>query len=83
MLCLARSADLDGLRLQSDRLVRRLGRPGRQVSAAVHLLTGGNVSPYINRLRIDEARTLLCDTTFSLTEIQLVAGYQTATRAPE
>ncbi len=58
------------------RLARKIVIPAKQVSAAINRVKGENVSRYINRLRIDEACTMLAGGK-SVTASMLDAGFNT------
>lgn len=63
--------------LNLSRLARKLALPSRQISQAINRATGGNVSQYINQLRISDACRLLEETEQSVTAIMLECGFQT------
>lgn len=63
--------------LNLTRLARRLSLPSRQISHAINRATGGNVSQYINALRVRDACRLLEETDQSVTSIMLESGFQT------
>ena len=63
--------------LTLERLARRVGIPGRQISQAVNRRLGRNISQEINRWRIHEAQTLLEQSDRSVTEIMFECGFQT------
>lgn len=63
--------------LNLSRLARRAGLPSRQISQAINRATGGNVSQYINQLRVRDACRLLEETDQSVTSIMLESGFQT------
>ncbi len=63
--------------LNLTRLARRMGLPSRQISNAINRATGGNVSQYVNQLRVREACRLLEETDQSVTAIMLESGFQT------
>nr|WP_320144864.1 helix-turn-helix domain-containing protein [uncultured Cohaesibacter sp.] len=63
--------------LTLERLARRVGIPGRQISQAVNRRLGRNVSQEINRWRIREAQALLEQSDRSVTEIMFECGFQT------
>jgi len=52
--------------LNLQRLARKLGIPARKVSRAVNAKTGGNISQWINDVRINAACDLLRDTDTSI-----------------
>ena len=58
------------------RLARRLGFPLKQVSTAINLVTGENVSRYINKLRIEHACREL-ETGQNVTTAMLASGFNT------
>ncbi len=58
-------------------LARKTGVPARQISKAVNLTLGCNVSQWINGFRIDYAQRLLRDTALPVTEVMLEAGFAT------
>lgn len=58
-------------------LARKTGVPARQISKAVNLTCGCNVSQWINGLRIDYAQQLLRNTDLPITEVMLEAGFAT------
>ena len=51
--------------------------PSRDVSRAVNASSGGNVSQYVNKLRIDEACRLLRETDMSVIQIAFASGFNT------
>ncbi|XUY26943.1 helix-turn-helix domain-containing protein [Agrobacterium sp. rho-8.1] len=63
--------------LNLSRLARKLALPSRQISQAINRATGGNVSQYINQLRVADACRLLEETEQSVTAIMLESGFQT------
>ncbi len=63
--------------LNLNRIARRLALPAREVSQAINLATGRNVSQYVNRLRIEEACRLLADPKASITETIYASGFNT------
>ncbi|ROP48532.1 AraC-like DNA-binding protein [Enterobacter sp. BIGb0383] len=63
--------------LTLNALARKAGIPARQISKAVNLTRGCNVSQWINGFRIDYARRLLRSTPLPVTEIMLEAGFAT------
>lgn len=63
--------------LNLTRLARKLSLPSRQISQAINRATGGNVSQYINQLRVRDACRLLEETDQSVTSIMLESGFQT------
>lgn len=58
------------------RLARRLGVPAKQLSAAINRSSGGNVSRYVNALRIRHACGLLASGQ-SVTAAMLASGFNT------
>ncbi|QTF09629.1 helix-turn-helix domain-containing protein [Brenneria izadpanahii] len=60
-----------------QRLARRLGIPTRQLSEAINRVYGRNISQIVNGYRIDEARRLLSQTDWRITDIMLACGFQT------
>lgn len=58
------------------RLARRLHVPAKQLSSAINLVSGGNVSRYINRHRIHHACRALEDGA-NVTEAMLSSGFNT------
>lgn len=63
--------------LTLERLARRVGIPGRQISQAINRQRGRNVSQEINRWRIREAMELLEKTDRTVTAIMFDCGFQT------
>jgi len=63
--------------LTLERLARRVGIPGRQISQAINRQRGRNVSQEINRWRIREAMELLEQTDRTVTAIMFDCGFQT------
>lgn len=63
--------------LTLNALARKTGVPARQISKAVNLARGCNVSQWINGLRIDYAQQLLRNTALPVTEVMLEAGFAT------
>ncbi|MBN7807543.1 helix-turn-helix transcriptional regulator [Agrobacterium rosae] len=63
--------------LNLSRLARKLALPSRQISNAINRATGGNVSQYINQLRVKDACRLLEETHQSVTSIMFESGFQT------
>lgn len=57
------------------RLGRRLGCPARAISTAVNIVTGENLSRYINGFRVRHAADLLDGTDMPVTEVMLEAGF--------
>ncbi len=58
-------------------LARRLGLPVRQLSAAINLVHGRNISQIVNEYRINEAARLLGTTDGRITDIMFASGFQT------
>lgn len=63
--------------LTLERLARRVGIPGRQISRAINCKLGRNVSQEINLWRIREAQVLLEQTDRAVTAIMFDCGFQT------
>ena len=63
--------------LNLSRLARKLALPSRQISNAINRSTGGNVSQYINQLRVQDACRLLEETEQSVTAVMFESGFQT------
>lgn len=63
--------------LTLNALARKTGIPARQISKAVNLTRGCNVSQWINGFRIDFAQQLLRNTALPVTEVMLEAGFAT------
>lgn len=63
--------------LTLNALARKTGVPARQISKAVNLTRGCNVSQWINGFRIDYAQQLLRNTALPVTEVMLEAGFAT------
>lgn len=63
--------------LTLERLARRVGIPGRQISRAINRQLGRNVSQEINAWRIREAQALLEQTDRAVTAIMFDCGFQT------
>ncbi len=63
--------------LNLNRIARRLTLPAREVSRAINLATGNNVSQYVNQLRIEEACRILADPKASVTETIYASGFNT------
>lgn len=63
--------------LTLNRLARRMSVPSRQLSTAINLNSGKNVSQAVNGFRIDEAKRLLVATQVPITEIMFESGFQT------
>lgn len=63
--------------LTLNSLARKAGIPARQISKAVNLTRGCNVSQWINRFRIGYAQQQLRVTDLPVTEVMLEAGFAT------
>ncbi|MQT14145.1 helix-turn-helix domain-containing protein [Segnochrobactrum spirostomi] len=63
--------------LTLERLARRAGIPGRQISAALNRVHGRNVSQVVNEYRVAEARRRLVETRESVTTVMLESGFGT------
>lgn len=63
--------------LTLNALARKAGIPARQISKAVNLTRGCNVSQWINGFRIIYAQQQLRSTDLSVTEVMLEAGFAT------
>jgi len=63
--------------LTLERLARRVGIPGRQLSRTINRKRGRNVSQEINLWRIREAQMLLEQTDRAVTAIMFDCGFQT------
>lgn len=63
--------------LTLERLARRAGIPGRQISAALNRVHGRNVSQVVNEYRVAEARRRLVETRESVTAVMLESGFGT------
>lgn len=63
--------------LTLNTLARKTGAPARQISKAVNLTRGCNVSQWINGFRIGYAQHLLQNTDLPVTEVMLEAGFAT------
>lgn len=59
------------------RIARRLSRPARDVSRAINDATGGNVSQYVNGLRVEAACDMLKETDQTILAILYEAGFNT------
>jgi len=59
------------------KIAKRLGLPVRQLSGAINLVHGRNVSQIINEYRVNEALRLLGATDDKITDIMLASGFQT------
>lgn len=63
--------------LTLNTLARKAGVPARQISKAVNMTRGCNVSQWINGFRIDHAQQQLRNTALPVTEVMLEAGFAT------
>lgn len=63
--------------LTLTRLARRTGVPDRDLSRAVNMVAGVNVSQFVNQVRLEEAARLLEETDEPVTRIQERAGFLT------
>ncbi|MDH2433032.1 AraC family transcriptional regulator [Pokkaliibacter sp. MBI-7] len=63
--------------LTLQKVARKAGIPGRQISAAVNRLTDGNFSQWINAYRIDAICQQLRHSELPVTELMLAGGFQT------
>lgn len=63
--------------LTLNTLARKAGIPTRQISKAINLTRGCNVSQWINGFRIRYAQQLLSSTALPVTEVMLEAGFAT------
>jgi len=63
--------------LTLERLARRAGIPGRQISGALNRVHGRNISQVVNEYRITEARRRLVSTSDPVTAIMLESGFGT------
>jgi AraC-like DNA-binding protein len=63
--------------LTLERLARRAGIPGRQISAALNRVHGRNISQIVNEYRIGDARHRLATTSEPVTTIMLESGFGT------
>ncbi len=63
--------------LTLERLARRSGIPGRQISGALNRIYGRNVSQVVNEYRASDAKQRLVTTRDQITAIMLEAGFGT------
>ncbi|UUM33038.1 helix-turn-helix domain-containing protein [Vibrio japonicus] len=63
--------------LTLSKLSRKLTVPAKQISIAVNLLHGKNISKLINEYRIEHAKQLISNSDDSITQILLSSGFQT------
>lgn len=63
--------------LTLERLARRSGIPGRQISGALNRTYGRNVSQVVNEYRVSDAKQRLVTTRDQITAIMLEAGFGT------
>jgi AraC-like DNA-binding protein len=63
--------------LTLERLARRVGIPGRQISGAVNRIHGRNVSQFVNEYRVNAVRRQLITTRDPVTTIMLESGFGT------
>lgn len=63
--------------LTLTRLARRVGVPDRDLSRAINSVTGGNVSQFVNQMRLEEAARLLVSTDEPVARIQDQVGFLT------
>lgn len=63
--------------LTLSKLSRKLTVPAKQISIAVNLLHGKNISKLINEYRIEHAKQLISTSEDSITQILLSSGFQT------
>ena len=63
--------------LTLDRLARKLTIPAKQISAAVNLIHGRNISKLLNEYRIEHAKQRLINSDESITQVYLSSGFQT------
>lgn len=63
--------------LNLNRIARRLALPARDVSRAINLATGNNVSQYVNALRVEEACRLIKENRMNITESIYASGFNT------
>lgn len=63
--------------LTLERLARRAGIPGRQISGALNRIYGHNVSQVVNEYRINDAKRRLVTTRDPVTVIMLESGFGT------
>jgi AraC-like DNA-binding protein len=63
--------------LTLERLARRAGIPGRQISAALNRVHGRNISQIVNEYRVGDAKRRLVTTSEPVTTIMLESGFGT------
>ena len=63
--------------LTLERLARRVGVPGRQISSALNRIYGRNVSQVVNEYRVNDAKQRLVATRDPVTAIMLESGFGT------
>lgn len=63
--------------LTLERLARRAGIPGRQISGALNRIHGRNISQVVNEYRVSDAKRRLATTSDPVTAIMLEAGFGT------
>eukprot|EP01035_Chromulina_nebulosa_P013884 gene13884-biopygen11795 len=63
--------------LTLERLARRVGIPGRQISGALNRTYGRNISQVVNGYRVNDAKHRLVTTRDSVTTIMLESGFGT------
>ncbi|PST18403.1 AraC family transcriptional regulator [Mesorhizobium plurifarium] len=63
--------------LTLDRLARRVGIPGRQISGALNRTYGRNISQVVNEYRVSDAKRRLVATRDPVTTIMLESGFGT------
>jgi AraC-like DNA-binding protein len=63
--------------LTLERLARRTGIPGRQISAALNRIYGRNISQIVNEFRVNDAKRRLVETGAPVTSILLESGFGT------
>lgn len=63
--------------LTLERLARRAGIPGRQISAALNRVYGRNISQIVNEYRVSDAKLRLVTTRDPVTAILLESGFGT------
>jgi AraC-like DNA-binding protein len=63
--------------LTLERLARRAGIPGRQISAALNRVHGRNISQIVNEYRVGDAKRRLATTSEPVTTIMLESGFGT------
>lgn len=63
--------------LTLERLARRVGIPGRQISGALNRIYGRNISQVVNEYRVNDAQQRLVATSDPVTAIMLESGFGT------